>query len=107
MGPFQRSVESSAKNDEKSHLDLIRTKMLASARPTEIASVLRKLLTTLLALAALISTRSSVFAQEKLRLAWAGVTPANAPVWTVQEKKLLQKQGVEPEIININASPTV
>ncbi len=69
--------------------------------------MLRKLLTTLLALAALISTRSSVFAQEKLRLAWAGVTPANAPVWTVQEKKLLQKQGVEPEIININASPTV
>jgi NitT/TauT family transport system substrate-binding protein len=47
------------------------------------------------------------FAQEKLRLAWAGFSPTNSPIWVIEEKKLLQKQGVTPEIIAINASPTV
>ena len=46
-------------------------------------------------------------AQEKLRLAWAGFSPTNSPIWVIEEKKLLQKQGVQPEIIAINASPTV
>src|SRR5215467_14908430 len=46
-------------------------------------------------------------AQEKIRIAWAGASPANAAIWILQEKKLLQKYGVEPEIISINASPIV
>ena len=46
-------------------------------------------------------------AQEKIRIAWAGASPANAAIWVLQEKKLLQKYGVEPEIISISASPTV
>ncbi len=46
-------------------------------------------------------------AQEKIRIAWAGASPANSAIWVIQEKKLLQKQGVEPEIISISASPTV
>jgi ABC-type nitrate/sulfonate/bicarbonate transport system substrate-binding protein len=46
------------------------------------------------------------FAQEKIRIAWAGASPANSPIWVVQEKKLLQKQGLQPEIISISASPT-
>ena len=46
-------------------------------------------------------------AQEKLRLAWAGFSPTNSPIWVIEERKLLQKMGVEPEIIAINASPTV
>jgi len=66
-----------------------------------------KLLMTILALAAFLGSGSSGSAQEKLRLAWAGVSPTNSPVWVIQEKKLLQKQGVEPEIIAISASPTV
>jgi len=45
--------------------------------------------------------------QEKIRIAWAGASPANAAVWVLQEKKLMQKYGVEPEIISINASPIV
>ncbi len=45
------------------------------------------------------------FAQDRLRIAWAGASPANSPTWVIQEKKLLQKQGVEPEIISISASP--
>jgi ABC-type nitrate/sulfonate/bicarbonate transport system substrate-binding protein len=50
---------------------------------------------------------SSVQAQEKLRLAWAGFSPTNSPIWVMEDRKLLQKQGVDPEIIAINASPTV
>lgn len=46
-------------------------------------------------------------AQEKLRLAWAGFSPTNSPIWVIDDRKLLQKQGVQPEIIAINASPTV
>lgn len=46
-------------------------------------------------------------AQERLRLAWAGFSPTNSPIWTIQDRKLLEKQGVEPEIIAIGASPTV
>ena len=48
-----------------------------------------------------------VSAQEKLRLAWAGFSPTNSPIWVMEDRKLLQKQGVTPEIIAINASPTV
>ena len=46
-------------------------------------------------------------AQEILRLAWAGFSPTNSPIWVMEDRKLLQKQGVTPEIIAINASPTV
>jgi len=46
-------------------------------------------------------------AQERLRLAWAGFSPTNSPIWVIDDRKLLQKMGVEPEIIAINASPTV
>ena len=46
-------------------------------------------------------------AQEKLRLAWAGFSPTNSPIWVIEDRKLLQKMGVEPEIIAIGNSPTV
>src|SRR3954471_7587164 len=44
-------------------------------------------------------------AQEKTRIAWAALNPAASPMWVVQEKGLLRKQGVDAEIIGINASP--
>ena len=69
--------------------------------------MLRALSMTIATLAAALISATSGSAQDRMRLAWAGVTPANGPVWVIQEKKLLQKLGVEPEIININASPTV
>jgi NitT/TauT family transport system substrate-binding protein len=53
-----------------------------------------------------LSALGSAAAQEKIRIAWAGASPANSPIWVVQEKKLLQKQGVQSEIISISASPT-
>jgi NitT/TauT family transport system substrate-binding protein len=48
---------------------------------------------------------SPLMAQEKIRIAWAGASPANSSIWIIQEKRLLQRQGVEPEIISISASP--
>jgi ABC-type nitrate/sulfonate/bicarbonate transport system substrate-binding protein len=50
---------------------------------------------------------SPATAQERLRLAWAGFSPTNSPIWVMEDRKLMQKQGVTPEIIAINASPTV
>jgi NitT/TauT family transport system substrate-binding protein len=58
-------------------------------------------------LIALLLWFAPAMAQEKLRLAWAGFSPTNSPIWVIEDRKLLQKMGVQPEIISINASPTV
>src|SRR5215831_6421019 len=60
-----------------------------------------------LTLTIVLSATSAAIAQEKLRLAWAGLSPAHGPIWVIEDRKLLQKQGVTPEILAINASPTV
>lgn len=60
-----------------------------------------------LTLTVVFSATSAAIAQEKLRLAWAGLSPAHGPIWVIEDRKLLQKQGVTPEILAINASPTV
>ncbi|MGH7836010.1 MAG: ABC transporter substrate-binding protein, partial [Candidatus Binatia bacterium] len=44
-------------------------------------------------------------AQERIRIAWAGASPANSPIWVVQEKGYLKKHGLDPEVISITASP--
>src|SRR5262249_29889873 len=61
----------------------------------------------MLVLAGSLSFESKGVAEEKMRLAWAGFSPTNSPIWVLEDRKLLQKQGVTPEIIAINASPTV
>ena len=43
--------------------------------------------------------------QERIRIAWAGASPANSPIWVVQEKGFLKKQGLDAEVISITASP--
>ena len=69
--------------------------------------MVRKLSAVLFAWAAFLPLAGIALAQERIRIAWAGASPANSAIWVIQEKKLLQKQGVEPEIISISASPTV
>ena len=69
--------------------------------------MLNRLTFSILALLALSITSSPASAQEKLRLAWAGFSPTNSPIWVIEDRKLLHKLGVTPEIISINASPTV
>ncbi len=69
--------------------------------------MLHRRIFSLLALIALLSAASSLSAQERLRLAWAGFSPTNSPIWVIEDRKLLEKMGVQPEIIAISASPTV
>src|SRR5215472_14848211 len=45
----------------------------------------------------------SANAQDRLRIAWAGGA-SSAPIWIVQEKALMKKQGVNAEIIRVSAS---
>ena len=48
-----------------------------------------------------------VHAQERLRLAWAGISPALSPIWAMQEQKSMQRQGVDAQIVAIGSSITV
>jgi ABC-type nitrate/sulfonate/bicarbonate transport system substrate-binding protein len=50
-------------------------------------------------------TENSTLAQERIRIAWAGASPTNAPIWVVEERKLLGKHSLDGEIISISASP--
>ncbi|MGB7946480.1 MAG: ABC transporter substrate-binding protein [Candidatus Binatia bacterium] len=67
----------------------------------------QRLILAMVALTLVLSAHASSSAQERIRLAWAGASPSNSPIWAMQEKKLLEKQGLRPEIISISASPTV
>jgi NitT/TauT family transport system substrate-binding protein len=70
-------------------------------------SAMNRIVFALAAILAMTAQLPSAGAQERLRLAWAGFSPTNSPIWVIEDRKLLQKQGVTPEIIAINASPTV
>jgi NitT/TauT family transport system substrate-binding protein len=69
--------------------------------------MLHKLLMAVLTTILLLAMVSAGETQERIRLAWAGASPSNSPIWAMQERKLLEKQGLVPEIISISASPTV
>lgn len=71
--------------------------------PLKVRSVLYLLLISLLGLSIL----SSCFAvaQERLRIAYAGGASV-VPVWIIQEKGLLKRQGISGELIQISASTT-
>jgi len=58
----------------------------------------------LLIMALFLCLHSSARGQERVRIAWAGASPNNAPIWVVEERKLLKKHGLEGEIISISAS---
>lgn len=64
-----------------------------------------RFLAAIFALAFLLSPGSSSHAQEKIRIVWAGASPANSPIWVVQERGFLKKQGLNAEVISITASP--
>jgi NitT/TauT family transport system substrate-binding protein len=62
---------------------------------------------SIVAVIGILTADSAANAQERLRFAWAGFSPTNSPIWVIEDRKLMQKQGVQPEIIAISASPTV
>lgn len=70
----------------------------------KISEMKSKLCLFVLALAlTLVGTSDSAEAQEKLRIAWAGGA-SSTPIWIIQEKGLMNKQGVNAEIIRVGAS---
>ncbi len=46
-------------------------------------------------------------AQERMRIAWAGSTPSNTPIWVADQKGFFKKNGLQAEVINISASTIV
>jgi NitT/TauT family transport system substrate-binding protein len=46
-------------------------------------------------------------AQEKMRIAWAGSTPSNTPIWVADQKGFFKKNGLNAEVIAISASTIV
>jgi ABC-type nitrate/sulfonate/bicarbonate transport system substrate-binding protein len=46
-------------------------------------------------------------AQEKMRIAWAGSTPSNTPIWVADQKGFFTKNGLQAEVIAISASTIV
>jgi len=46
------------------------------------------------------------FAQEKLRVGWAGFSASHVPLWVAEEKGLLRKQGLASEVIFFSNGPT-
>lgn len=46
-----------------------------------------------------------VAAQERIRIGWAGASPANSPIWVVQANRYLKQQGLDAQVISLTASP--
>jgi len=46
-------------------------------------------------------------AQERMRIAWAGSTPSNTPIWVADQKGFFRKNGLNAEVIAISASTIV
>ena len=64
------------------------------------------LLVVMTVIAALLLDVNRSTAEEKIRIAWAGDSPANTPIWVIQEKGLLKREGLTGEVIRITNSPT-
>ncbi|MBM4263794.1 MAG: ABC transporter substrate-binding protein [Deltaproteobacteria bacterium] len=61
-----------------------------------------------IALAAILSIYAKPsLAQDKMRIAWAGSTPSNTPIWVADQKGFFKKNGLSAEVINISASTIV
>jgi len=63
------------------------------------------LCSTLLALCLSLPQPSA--AQERMRIAWAGSTPSNTPIWVADQKGFFKKNGLSAEVIAISASTIV
>ena len=61
---------------------------------------------TVLAAACLVFLNSAS-AQERMRIAWAGSTPSNTPIWVADQKGFFKKNGLNAEVIAISASTIV
>ncbi len=61
----------------------------------------------IVALISLFSQPTPSMAQERMRIAWAGSTPSNTPIWVADQKGFFKRNGLNAEVINISASTIV
>ena len=54
-----------------------------------------------------LALHTSVPAQDKIRIAWAGSTPSNTPIWVADQRGFFKKNDLSAEVINISASTIV
>ena len=55
-------------------------------------------------LLALVASRPSSDAADKIRIGYSGVTVSNAMLWVTDEAKLFQKNGIEPQILYLQTT---
>jgi ABC-type nitrate/sulfonate/bicarbonate transport system substrate-binding protein len=58
-------------------------------------------------IAVCLSSPRLLAAQERMRIAWAGSTPSNTPIWVADQKGFFKKNGLNAEVIAISASTIV
>jgi NitT/TauT family transport system substrate-binding protein len=68
---------------------------------------MRRLLQLTVFVAACLAFLNSAAAQERMRIAWAGSTPSNTPIWVADQKGFFKKNGLNAEVIAISASTIV
>jgi NitT/TauT family transport system substrate-binding protein len=67
----------------------------------------RSLLPFAVLIIATLCSATSIAAQERMRIAWAGSTPSNTPIWVADQKGFFKKNGLTAEVIAISASTIV
>jgi ABC-type nitrate/sulfonate/bicarbonate transport system substrate-binding protein len=68
--------------------------------------MLKIVLVLLVVLAANLVDPYEPAAQERVRIGWAAMTASHTPLWVAQEKGLLAKQGITPELVFFGVGPT-
>jgi len=66
-----------------------------------------KLISLIVLVVLALSVVKPLDAQERIRIAWAGSTPSNTPIWVADQRGFLKKNGLSAEVINISASTIV
>ncbi len=61
----------------------------------------------LLILLVMLAPGAPALAQERMRIAWAGSTPSNTPIWVADQKGFFKKNGLDVEVISISTSTIV
>jgi ABC-type nitrate/sulfonate/bicarbonate transport system substrate-binding protein len=59
---------------------------------------------TIAAILTILLCAGSLPAQERMRMAWAGTSPSNTPIWVADQKGFFKKNGLSAEVIAISAS---
>ena len=77
------------------------------ARPGSAMRICMRAPLCLLTLLILLCIAKTGGAQERMRIAWAGSTPSNTPIWVADQKGFFKKNGLNAEVIAISASTIV